>query len=84
MSDGPGILWEGGEQLGVIEHLQAFYDYFFANRGVNFNYPGNLFVPYEYAPEWEMGETLGYTVYLHDSNGNPTAYFDIAFTPTPP
>jgi len=79
-----GITMGGGEQLGVIEHLQAFYDYFFANRGVNFNYPGNLVVPYEIAPEWQMDETLGYTVYLNDSNGNPTAYFDIAFTPTPP
>jgi len=79
-----GITMGGGEQPGVIEHLQAFYDYFLANRGVNFNYPGNLVVPYEIAPEWQMDETLGYTVYLNDSNGNPTAYFDIAFTPTPP
>jgi len=79
-----GITMGSGEQLGIVEHLQAFYDFFFANRGVNFNYPGNLFVPYEYAPEWQMDETLGYTVYLRDSDGNSTAYFDIAFTPTPP
>jgi len=71
-------------QQGIIEHLQAFYDFFLANRGINFNYPSHLVVPNEQASEWQIGDTLGYTVYLKDGNGNPTAYFEIGFTPTSP
>jgi hypothetical protein len=54
------------------------------NRGVKFDYPAKLKVPNEVAPEWQAGQILGYTVHLNDSKGNPTASFDISFSPTPP
>jgi len=68
-------------QIGIIEHLQAFYNFFWEHRGSVVDFPGELAVPYEYATEWQDGNNLGYTVSLKDKNGQLKASFDIIFNP---